>query len=165
MNKRYVMALDEGSTSARAVLVVNPEITSAHLEWKDRDCHFIFGDVATELCIRTDGDDRRQYLAQWMTSAENPLVARVAVNRLWELLFGTGLVRTSEDFGMQGEWPSHLELLDTLAVEFREDGGPWPDRAEGAPKSTGGCPARTRPSRSASSASAGRIQSLPAVAA
>ncbi len=64
----------------------------------------------------------RRGLAQWMTAAENPLVARVAANRLWEQVFATGLVRTSEDFGMQGEWPSHPALLDWLAVELRESG-------------------------------------------
>jgi hypothetical protein len=61
-------------------------------------------------------------LAQWFISDKNPLVARVFVNRLWQQHFGTGLVKTAEDFGSQGEYPINLPLLDYLAVEFRQKG-------------------------------------------
>ncbi|GIX04728.1 MAG: hypothetical protein KatS3mg114_0597 [Planctomycetaceae bacterium] len=61
-------------------------------------------------------------LAHWLTSRNNPLTARVMVNRLWKLFFGTGLSKTVEDLGSQGEWPTHPELLDWLAVEFMDCG-------------------------------------------
>ena len=90
--------------------------------------HLPFGDplepgVLSAMGALPEGAPRNRLgLARWLTSDDHPLVTRVLINRIWQRTFGYGIVRTPEDFGLQGEQPTHPELLDWLAVELRENG-------------------------------------------
>jgi hypothetical protein len=93
--------------------------------WLDETGEVVAPAVPGFLSKTPAASEKRQTrvdLAQWLVSAENPLVARVFVNRLWKITFGQGLVKSLEDFGAQGNWPTHPELLDWLAIDFVRSG-------------------------------------------
>jgi hypothetical protein len=93
--------------------------------WLDDTGAIVQPGVPTAIAPPLEIKDRRPTrldLANWLVAPENPLTARVFVNRVWKLLLGQGIVTSLEDFGAQGTWPTHPDLLDWLAVEFRESG-------------------------------------------
>ncbi|MEN9636775.1 MAG: hypothetical protein RL077_5179 [Verrucomicrobiota bacterium] len=108
------------------VLAERPEARESHVlergVW-DKLGERVYPGVPNAIAAWPEGAEKtRLGLARWIVSRENPLTARVFANHLWQMLFGAGLVRTPEDFGLQGERPTHPELLDWLAVEFMESG-------------------------------------------
>jgi hypothetical protein len=117
--------LDRGHTS---VMVMNhkPELRKTHI--LIRGAYDQYGDEVSPGVpgvlppLGSTANPTRLDLAQWITRPDHPLTSRVAVNRMWQMIFGRGLVETAGDFGNQGSWPTHPELLDWLAVDFVENG-------------------------------------------
>ena len=113
-----------GTLPTVMIMQERPDVRLAHV--LRRGAYDQPGDIVTRglpaALAAPSGVTSRLALAQWIASRDNPLTARVTVNRLWQMIFGVGIVKTVEDFGSQGEWPTHPELLDWLAVEFMDSG-------------------------------------------
>jgi hypothetical protein len=112
------------STTTPVLMEGKPRQTNIHIRgnFLDKGEQVQAGLPAALPPAKGPGPLNRLALARWLVDEDNPLTARVAVNRLWEELFGVGLVATSEEFGLQGELPSHPELLDWLATEYIRSG-------------------------------------------
>lgn len=99
-----------------------PSYIALRGDWKAPGLEVQPGVIGVLNPLESDGKPARLALAEWIVDPQNPLTARVAVNRVWQQLFGRGLVETANDFGTQGKAPSHPDLLDWLATSFVEDG-------------------------------------------
>jgi mono/diheme cytochrome c family protein len=124
---KQIQACRDGRANCTIVRATEPMETRVlpRGDWLDRSGEVVEPEIPHFLPHESVATGRRLTrldLARWITADENPLTARVFVNRLWKQFFGVGISSVVEDVGGQGEWPVHPELLDWLAVEFRESG-------------------------------------------
>jgi len=128
--EKKIASVDQSAPAVMVMREMNPPRETFILKRGQYDQPTTKVEPGIPESLRIEGIEQpanRLQLAKWLTHPKNPLTARVAVNRLWEQCFGVGIVRTSEDFGGSGEYPSNPELLDMLALELIESG--WDVRA------------------------------------
>ncbi|QPH39185.1 PSD1 and planctomycete cytochrome C domain-containing protein [Pedobacter endophyticus] len=113
---RLIVSVMGDRDTLRKTYLLNRGVYDAHGEEVEA------GTAKSILAFDKKYDKNRLGLAKWLFDKENPLTSRVFVNQLWQQFFGRGIVKTAGDFGMQGELPSHPQLLDWLAVDFRDHG-------------------------------------------
>ena len=113
----YFMGVQSADKPVNARLLIRGEFDKPAQEVK-RGLPQVLTDTSEAISSKSSG---RLELARWMAGEDNPLTARVMVNRVWQHMFGNGIVRTTEDFGSTGTYPTHPELLDHLAIEFQNN--------------------------------------------